>query len=175
MIDKIKSNKKIIFIILAIVSCACIIPSIFAILGNDINDSSITTLVYYLCLIIANLLIIFFVFTKNELDLKLQLIPLVIAFGGIIVINVFNMIKYDSYSTIYYIAIYAAAIIVYLLYISKLEKLKYALYVLLAIILVFQIASALSGSLFGIGILILVSIFAINLFLQNQEKGEKTE
>ena len=82
---------------------------------------------------------------------------------------------YDIYSTIYYIAIYAAAIIVYLLYISKLEKLKYALYVLLAIILVFQIASALSGSLFGIGILILVSIFAINLFLQNQEKGEKTE
>ena len=175
MVDKIKSNKKIIFIVLAIVSCACILPSVFGLLGNNITDNSITTLVYYLCLIIANLLIIFFVYSKDELDLKLQFIPLAIAFGGMLVINVYNMISFESYINIYYIAIYAATIIVYLLYITSLEKLKYALYILLAIILVFQIASALGGSLFGLGTTILVSLFIINLLLSNLNKGEKTE
>ena len=175
MVDKIKSNKKIIFITLAIVSCACILPSIFALFASQITDNSIISLIYYLCFVLANGAIILFMTTKNELDLKLQFIPLVIAFGGIIVLNIYNIIAFESYTYVYYIAVYLATIIVYLMYMTKLEKLKYALYVLLAIILVFNIASTLGGSLLGLGTTILVSMFIINLFLTNQEKGEKTE
>jgi len=173
MKDKLIQNKNIIILIAAIVACALLVPSFIGILGNEITSQSVTSLVISVATLLANLFFIFCFITKKDINKKLLIIPIAIFEGALLVGQIYSIIQYNSWSSIYYAALYAAVIIIYVIYFFKSNSiLKITLYILFAICMAFDLLNVFQGSNVDFSRLITNLIFIGNLYLISEE-GEQ--
>ena len=166
MKEKVIQNKGIITLIAAIVSAALLVPSFISFFGDEINDVNVVRLVIYCLILTTDLLFICYYVAKKEFDLKALIAPVIIFYGAGITSNIFDTIKYNSWTAVFYAALYAAVLILYLIYYFNTSKnINIALYVLLLICIVFNVLGVFTGSAIECSRLIINLIIIGNLYL----------
>ncbi len=175
MKEKVIQNKGIIILIASIVSAALLVPSFISFFGDVINDILVIRLVSYSLLLLASLSFVYYFIAKKEIDLKALILPVALFESAGILTEVFNIVKYNSWSSIYYAALYTAVLILFIIYLIKQNKiLKIALYILLLICMVFNLLNTFTGSNIEFSRFILNLIFVGTLYLI-PEGGEKQQ
>ena len=175
MKEKVIQNKGIIILIASIVSAALLVPSFIAFFGEVINDVLVVRLVCYCLLLLASLTFVYYFIAKKEIDLKALILPVALFESAGILSGVFNIVKYNSWSSIYYAALFAAVLILFVIYLIKQAKmLKIALYILLLICMVFNLLDTFTGNNVEFSRFILNLIFIGTLYLI-PEGGEKQQ
>lgn len=166
MKEKVIHNKGIIILIASIVSAALLVPSFISFFGDEINDINVVRLVYYILLLLSGLFFVYYFIAKKEIDLKLLIAPVITFESAGILTNVFDIIKYNSWSAIYFAALYAATLVLFIIYlINKAKMIKIALYVLLLICLAFNLVNVFAGSTVELSRLIINLILIGSLYL----------
>ena len=174
MVNKIVSNKNIIAEILSVLAIALFIPEIINLFNQDFRDV-VFTLILYSTAILSAVYILVLLLTKKELTLKALIIPVILLFGGIIANCLRSVIENNSWSSVYYTALYSAAIIAYLLlaFNENRKEFKILVYILFLIILATNLLGVFSGSSISLARLIvgLIIIGNVYLSLNNKEEG----
>lgn len=169
MKDKLVQNKNIIILVAEIVAAALLVPGFISLLGNQVNDSAVFNFIQYGLYIATSLLLIFYVVTKKEITLKALIAPLILFVAAQMVNNVYNLILNNSWSSIFYLALYASVLITFIIYVMKPAKnLKYAVMILFLVCIAFNLSGLFNGSLIDFSRLITNLIFCSILYL---EKG----
>lgn len=173
MVNKIISNKNIIAEILSVLAIALFIPEIINLFNQDIQDV-VFTLILYSTAILSAVYILVMLLTKKELTLKALIIPVILLFSGIVANNLRNVIEFNSWSSVYYTALYTAAIIAYLLlaFNSSKKEYKIAVYILFLIILATNLLGVFNGSTISLARLIIGLIIIGNVYLDLNNKEE---
>ncbi len=147
MKEKIIKNKNVVILIASIVASALLVPSFISLFGNQLSDNSIVFLIVYALYLLANGAFIFFVVTKKELSVKTLLIPVVLFESAHILSNVYSLIGNNSWSSIFYLALYAGLLITYIVYMLKPnDKIIIAIFILLLICAAFSLVGLFQGS-----------------------------
>ena len=175
MVNKIKTNKDFIAKILSILAIALTAPEIINLLSQNFNNV-VFNLILHGTLILSAIYILVLLFTKKELNIKTLLIPTLLIYGGVLANNIRGLIENNSWSYVYYIALYACIIIFYVLVMLNNNKtFKYILFMLFIIILAMNLLSVFTGSYIGLARLIIGLIIVFNLYLTIELKEEEKE
>lgn len=147
MKQKIIDNQNVILVIASIVAAALVVPSIIGLFGNQLNAASIIYLIVYGLYVATNAVILYLAFKKKDFSLKLLLIPVILFEGASLIPQIYTLINNNTWSTIFYIALYASVLIVYIVNCVKENcKLKIAFYILLLICAAFNLVGLFGGS-----------------------------
>ena len=122
MKEKLIQNKNIIIVVASIVAAALLVPGFISLLGNQISDATILSFIQYGLYLATSLLLIFYVVTKKEITLKLLLIPLLLFEAAAITMNVYSLVVNNSWSSIFYLALYASVLITFVIYLCNPSK-----------------------------------------------------
>ena len=174
MLEKILKNKELIAKILCIVAIALVLPELISMFNQNFTDN-IYSLLLYASYIGSALYLLILLLRKKELTVKSMIIAVILLFAGLVVTQINNLVEFNNWATVYYIALYALTIIFYLIFaFNNNEKIKIIVYLLFLIVLAFNLTSVFSGSTIGFARLILGLIILTNLYLNsNKEKEEE--
>ena len=165
MKEKVIQNKRIIILIASIVSIALLVPSFISFFGNPINDGSIINVIIYILLLLSGLIFVLYYITKKDIDKKTLIAPIAVFEAAGLVGSIYSIIRNNSWSAVYFAALYASVLILYLIYYFKGAKiLKIALYILLLICIVFNLLDVFNGNNVEFSRLILNLIFIGSLY-----------
>ena len=172
MINKIVANKNIIAKVLSILAIAMFVPEIINLFSRDF-DAVIFTLILHSTAILSAIYILVMLCTNKELSVKSLIIPVCLLFAGPLASNINNLIAANSWSSVYYIALYGTAIVLYiLLAFNENKKIKYAVYILFLIILSLNLLGVFGASAVSLGRLIIGLIIIGNVYLNLDNKVE---
>lgn len=175
MIEKIVKNKSVIAIILSILAMALVAPDIINTFNQSINDSW-PTLVLYGTVVVSAVFILILGLTKKEFGIKSLLLPVIFLYSGTIINLVRNIIEFNTWSSVYYLALYSALLIAYiLLMLNNNKTLKYVLYVLFLIVLCMSLLAVFNGSQTGLARFVLGLIIIGNVYLELDYKKKEEE
>ena len=174
MLEKILKNKELIAKILCIVAIALVLPELISMFNQNFTDN-IYSLLLYASYIGSALYLLILLLRKKELTVKSMIIAVILLFAGLVVTQINNLVEFNNWATVYYIALYALTIIFYLIFaFNNNEKIKIIVYLLFLIVLAFNLTSVFGGSTIGFARLILGLIILTNLYLNsNKEKEEE--
>ena len=165
MKEKVIQNKRIIVLIASIVSIALLVPSFISFFGSPINDVSIISVTIYILLLLSALAFVLYYITKKDIDKKTLIAPIALFEAAGLVGTISNIVRNNSWSAIYYAALYASILILYLIYYFKGTKiLKIALYILILICIVFNLLDVFNGNNVEFSRLILNLIFIGSIY-----------
>ena len=166
----IKDNKFSLTFILASVAVALRIPSIISLEFSDISNYTICSLVS-IGLFIASAIVLALAGYKKSLGTSLE-ISAVLFSASAIVGYVYDIMN-DSYSAVYYIALYGLfAILILFKGLAKNEMSKMLLWIVSITILVIGIVGTFSGSLSAAAYLIVAALIVFNNYFTEEEKLE---
>lgn len=147
MKEKVIQNKRIIILIASIVSAALLVPSFINFFGNPANDVAIILVITYALLALTNLVFIIYFITKKDIDLKALIIPFILFTAAGMLEPIFGIIQADSWSSIFFLALYASVLILFLIYYFNNNKMiKIALYILSLICMAFSLLDVFGSS-----------------------------
>ena len=174
MVNKIVSNKNIIAEILCVLAIALFIPEIINLFSRDFRDV-VFTLILYSTAILSAVYILVLLLTKKELTLKALILPVVLLFGGVAANNLRNVIEANSWSSVYYTALYIAAIIAYFLLTFNENKKEFQIvvYILFLIILATNLLGVFGGGAMSLARLTIGLIIIGNVYLNLNNKEEE--
>jgi hypothetical protein len=174
MVNKIVSSKNIIAEILCVLAIALFIPEIINLFNQDFRDV-VFTLILYSTAILSAVYILVLLLTKKELTLKALILPVILLFGGVAANSLRNVIEFNSWSSVYYTALYIAAIIAYFLLAFNENKKEFQIvvYILFLIILATNLLGVFGGGAMSLARLIIGLIIIGNVYLNlnNKEEG----
>lgn len=165
MKEKFIENKRIVLLIASVVAAALFVPAFISFFGDAITDRSIVFIIMYGLLLATDLVFVFYTFNKKEITTKALFIPILLFESAGILRYVYDVLTNDSWSSIFFIALYAGLLITYIFYmINNNEKLKIALYILILICLCFNLVAAFAGSIVELSMIITNLIFISSLY-----------
>lgn len=166
MIEKIVKNKNVIAIILSILAMALVAPEIINLFNQDINDSWVS-LVLNGTVVLSAVFILILALSKKEFGIKSLLLPVIFLYSGSIINSVRNIIDFNSWSSVYYLALYGALVVAYiLLMLNNNKTLKYVVYMLFIIVLSLNLLAVFNGSATGLARFVLGLIIVGNVYLE---------
>ena len=172
MINKIVTNKIIIAKVLLILAIALFVPEIINLFSQDFEDV-VFTLILHSTAILSAIYLLVMLFTNKELSVKALVSPACLLFVGPATSNVRNLIDYNTWSSVYYIALYGAAIVAFiLLAFCDNKKIKYVVYMLFLVILTLNLLGVFNGSAISLARLIIGLIIIGNVYLNLNNKVE---
>jgi len=175
MKEKIIANKTIIMLIASIVAAALLVPSFITYFGLNLTANVIVNLVQAGLILATALALVFLLVYKKELTFQTMLIPVVLFASSQILNYVYNIIEFDNWASIYYLAIYTSILILYIISMVNQNKyLLYALYILLLVAIVIQLLGVFAGGMVATASFIMLVLFVINIYLLSNGK-EKIE
>ena len=175
MKEKIVANKSIIMLIASIVAAALLVPTFIGYFGARVTANTLLELIEDGLLLFSALVLVFLLAYKKELTLNTLLIPVVLITSSLMLGSIYSIIEYDSWISIYYLAIYGSILILYIIaMINPIKYIKYALYVLLLIVIVMALLGVFGGNMISTARVIIFVIITINFYLLTNGK-EKVE
>lgn len=169
MTKKLIENKRIIFIVLTILSIALLTSVIIPLFGYSF-DNIVLNFVASVTALAAAVWILVMLLLKKALTINYLLFPTVFLFIGPLTIN-FNSIMDNNeyinhYSYVFDIVLYGLAILFFLIFmLNRTKGITYTLCILFIIILAFDLLSVFNGSPSSLARLIIGSIILINVHL----------
>lgn len=175
MVNKIVANKNIIAEILCILAIAMFVPEIINLFGQNFEDV-VFTLILHTTAILSAIYLLVMLLTKKELTNKALIIAVILLFVGPALSNVRNLIDFNSWSSVYYIALYSAAIIfTILLAFNDKKEIKYVVYLLFLVILSLNLLGVFGGSAISLARLVIGLIIIGNIYLNLNNKVEEKQ
>ncbi len=150
MIQKIENNKHIIMFVLSIISAALVIPNLLGyIFQNNFTDNIIFELVAIGLMLATVAVFLLISLKKANADNKVLALIAAFLYGSSLTSNIYNVIN-NNWNSIYYLALYAAVIIVFAVTLFCNSKyVKYALYILMLVILCYNLINVFGGNYFS--------------------------
>ena len=177
----IKKNKFILAIILGIVSMSLMIPQIaegintikrYADIGGDIPALTYFILAEYICIFFAEVVFII-IGARRTFDPYLIMASATLYYASKAAYNIYNVIYFQDYSSVYSIVVEILALALTILAITRPRFFFYA-FILLLVDSAFCLSSTFTGSTAGLSTLILtvMLIFAVYISCTNRNIDE---
>ena len=168
MLNKMKENKNMIYLVLAIIAAALIAPTVVSMLAYQITENAICNLVYYAMLIAAAVVIAAFAGLKKACIV----VPFLLVECADVFTDIVSIIQSESYASVFYGLVALAAVVLYFVA-KKNNKLFSVVLIILLVQFGFAVAGTFAGSTISLARLIILAIITIELYLGNKEKNNE--
>ncbi len=179
MLDFVRRNKFILFVILGIISFSLIVPSLITLIDSLDNASGdyktylLIRITEYACFMLTAVVFII-QGSKKYLDKTLISCGIILYYASDTAELLYNFIKYDSYSSVFYIVLNVVIIIVSIMALTN-AKYFFTAAIILLIDCAFSLVQTFNGSAVGFASLMLslMIIAAIYFYSSSSNYGDE--